>query len=116
MTPHSVRLGLIQRANSGDTEANLSGALEGISQAADQGAQVVCLQELFRWPYFCQHEDPKLFDSAETLPGCLEASQSDPARTQLGLPLPVRWSRRSRRLATRHIWDSQENSESRSRS
>jgi N-carbamoylputrescine amidase len=41
----------------------------GIRDAVARGANVVCLQELFRGPYFCQREDPKLFDLAEPVPG-----------------------------------------------
>ena len=38
-------------------------------EAARNGAQIVCLPELFRTQYFCQREDPALFDLAETIPG-----------------------------------------------
>jgi N-carbamoylputrescine amidase len=44
-------------------------AVAGIRQAAEAGAQVVCLPELFRSPYFCQRQDPSLFDLAEPIPG-----------------------------------------------
>ena len=40
-----------------------------IRQAASQGAQIICLQELFRSPYFCQKEDVCFFDLAEPVPG-----------------------------------------------
>jgi len=50
-------------------EANLARALDGISQAAADGAQVVCLPELFRSLYLCQSEDPARFDWAEPIPG-----------------------------------------------
>jgi len=52
-----------------DPEANVEKAIERIRQAAQAGAQVICLQELFRSPYFCQREDPSLFDLAESIPG-----------------------------------------------
>jgi N-carbamoylputrescine amidase len=48
---------------------NIERAVERVSEAARGGAQVVCLQELFRSQYFCQREDPALFDLAETVPG-----------------------------------------------
>src|SRR5207244_1251541 len=54
---------------SSDTDENLNRAVAGIRQAATRGAQVVCLPELFRSPYFCQREDPQLFDLAEPIPG-----------------------------------------------
>ena len=40
-----------------------------IKDAAKRGAQIVCLQELFRSQYFCQTEDIQLFKLAETIPG-----------------------------------------------
>ncbi len=65
----AVRLGLIQRASSEDAQANLSAALEGITEAAARGAQIICLQELFLSRYFCQEENPDRFDQAESVPG-----------------------------------------------
>ena len=49
--------------------ANLKKAIAGIGEAAKKGAQIVCLQELFRSQYFCQTEDIELFKLAETIPG-----------------------------------------------
>src|SRR5208337_2592733 len=48
---------------------NLAKALERVSEAARQGADVVCLPELFQTQYFCQREDAALFDLAEPIPG-----------------------------------------------
>jgi N-carbamoylputrescine amidase len=50
-------------------EANLSRAVAQIQAAAERGADIVCLPELFRTGYFCQEEDPALFDLAEPIPG-----------------------------------------------
>jgi len=50
-------------------EDNFAKAVEQISQAARQGAQIVCLQELFRSRYFCQSEDTACFRLAESIPG-----------------------------------------------
>jgi N-carbamoylputrescine amidase len=63
------RVGLIQMACSPDAEDNVRRALEYVCQAAQRGAQVVCLPELFRTQYFCQREDAALFDLAEPVPG-----------------------------------------------
>jgi N-carbamoylputrescine amidase len=52
-----------------DRAANLDKALHQIEQAAIQGANVVCLQELFNVPYPCQSEDHARFAWAETIPG-----------------------------------------------
>ena len=48
---------------------NLDKAVNLIHEVARCGAQIVCLQELFRSQYFCQKEDPTLFDLAEPIPG-----------------------------------------------
>src|SRR6516225_6262467 len=50
-------------------ERNLEKAIDRIRQAAEKGAQIICLQELFRSQYFCQRQDPSLFDLAEPIPG-----------------------------------------------
>ncbi len=65
----SFTLGLVQTSCAADPDANLERALSGIERAARGGAQIVCLQELFRSPYFCQRQDPALFDLAEPIPG-----------------------------------------------
>ena len=62
-------VGLIQMSCSAEPEQNLQKALDRIAEAAKQGAQIVCLQELFRSQYFCQQENPELFDLAEPIPG-----------------------------------------------
>lgn len=67
--PRTLTIGLVQRAASADPQQNLARALEGIEQAAAQGAQVICLQELFPTLYFCQAEDYAPFDLAEAIPG-----------------------------------------------
>jgi N-carbamoylputrescine amidase len=64
-----VTLGLVQMSANEKPEANLSKAMARIREAAKKGAQIVCLQELFRSPYFCQSEDQRSFRLAETIPG-----------------------------------------------
>ena len=64
-----VRVGLVQMRCGGAPEANLGRALAGISAAAARGAQLVCLPELFRTPYFCQTQDPRHYALAESVPG-----------------------------------------------
>lgn len=67
--PDRVQIGLIQMSCGPDPEKNFHKAVDCIRQAASRGAQVVCLQELFRSVYFCQKEDVAFFDLAETIPG-----------------------------------------------
>jgi N-carbamoylputrescine amidase len=64
-----LTLGLVQMRCGPDPEANLEQAIARIRQAAQAGARVICLPELFRSPYFCQRQDPALFDLAESIPG-----------------------------------------------
>jgi N-carbamoylputrescine amidase len=79
---------LVQMAMSADSEENLGRALEKIRQAARAGAQVICLPELFRWPYFCQREDAALFDLAEPVPGETTRAIS-PLAAKLGVAVVV---------------------------
>src|SRR5216684_8700550 len=64
-----VTIGLVQMRCEPEPEANMRKAIERIRQSAAKGAQIICLPELFRSPYFCQREDPSLFDLAEPIPG-----------------------------------------------
>ncbi len=68
-TKNTVTVGLIQMSCGEKPELNLKKAVARIGEAAQKGAQIVCLQELFRSQYFCQSEDIKLFSLAETIPG-----------------------------------------------
>ncbi|MGO9829973.1 MAG: carbon-nitrogen hydrolase [Myxococcaceae bacterium] len=62
-------VGLVQLRCSLNPAENLENAVVRIREAAQRGAQVVCLPELFRSQYFCQREDVALFDLAEPIPG-----------------------------------------------
>ncbi len=68
-TSLNVRIGLIQMRCVEDPRGNMEHAMEMIRTAAAQGAQVVCLPELFRSLYFCQRHDINQFDLAESIPG-----------------------------------------------
>ncbi len=63
------KIGLLQMSFTQDTNENLNKAVEWIANAANQGAEVICLPELFRSQYFCQTENIDFFDLAETVPG-----------------------------------------------
>lgn len=64
-----LNVGLIQHACTDNVDANLEASVRGIRAAAEQGAQLVVLQELHRGLYFCQQEDVDQFDLAEPIPG-----------------------------------------------
>jgi len=75
-----VRIALIQQRGSADPDANLLATLARLHEAADRGARIVCTQELFRSPYFCQTEDHVQFELAEPIPGPTTAALSAVAR------------------------------------
>ena len=64
-----MKIGLIQQANTPDIEKNKQNLKHKIREVAKQGAQLVVMQELHNSLYFCQIEDPAIFDLAETIPG-----------------------------------------------
>jgi N-carbamoylputrescine amidase len=74
------KVGLVQMRMGPDPEANFALAIERIREAARLGAHIVCLPELFRTQYFCQREDLRLFDLAETIPGPSTARLAESAR------------------------------------
>ena len=69
MSRPTFRVGLVQMAMSRDPRENEEKAAARVEDAARRGAEVVCLPELYRSPYFCQGEDPAFFDLAEDVPG-----------------------------------------------
>ena len=75
-----VTHGLVQMRCESQPEANVEKAVQQIREAAKRGAQIICLQELFRAPYFCQREDAALFDLAEPIPGPTSERMSAVAR------------------------------------
>lgn len=64
-----VKVGLVQMTCTHDKESNLNKAISQIQVAAKQGANIVCLQELFTSLYFCDVEDYDNFHLAEAIPG-----------------------------------------------
>jgi len=64
-----VRAALVQAGWTGDKESMIKAHEEYARQAAASGANVMCFQELFYGPYFCQVQDPKYYVYAESVPG-----------------------------------------------
>ena len=69
MRDQVVKVGLTQMACSPDVAANRDKQLALLHRAADEGAKVLCTQELFASQYFCQVEDHRFFGLAEPIPG-----------------------------------------------
>lgn len=64
-----MKVGIIQQANSADLKGNISRLTDKIRLLAQQGAELIVLQELHNGLYFCQMEDVNIFDLGETIPG-----------------------------------------------
>jgi N-carbamoylputrescine amidase len=84
--PHAskFRIGLVQTSCASDPNENLAKTEWRIREAAAQGAQIVCTQELFRSRYFCRAEDHDMFALAEPIPGPTTKSLGALAR-ELGI-------------------------------
>lgn len=81
-----IKVGLIQQSNTNDIHANMQQLKANIEDCASKGAQLVVLQELHNSLYFCQTEDTRLFDLAESIPGPSTRFFGDIARS-LGIVL-----------------------------
>src|SRR6266576_7089786 len=68
-TSLSFTVGIIQESVTSDGRKNVDRAEARIREAAEKGAQIVCLQELFNAPYFCKSQKHERFDLAEPIPG-----------------------------------------------
>ncbi len=64
-----VRAALVQANWTGDKESMIAAHEDYARKAAAQGAQVICFQELFYGPFFCQVQDAKFYEYAEAIPG-----------------------------------------------
>src|SRR5260221_14129548 len=71
-----VKCGLIQASNALDTnapldkirQANVDKHMVLIERAADQGVQILCMQEIFTGPYFCAEQTPRWYEATEAIP------------------------------------------------
>jgi len=85
-----IRAALVQAAWTGDKESMIKAHEEYARQAAAQGAKVMCFQELFYGPYFCQVQDQKFYAYAESVPGpTVERFSALAAELGMVLVLPV---------------------------
>src|ERR1700760_1000824 len=64
-----VQVGIVQMSCTANKHENLQKAINKVKEAAQKGAQIVCLQELFTSLYFCDVEDHDNFQLAEAIPG-----------------------------------------------
>ncbi|MGZ0148132.1 nitrilase-related carbon-nitrogen hydrolase [Kribbella sp. WER1] len=85
-----VRAALVQTSWTGDKESMIKAHEDYARQAAAAGAKVICFQELFYGPYFCQQQDAEYYEYAESVPGPTTERFAELAR-ELGMVmvLPV---------------------------
>jgi len=76
----NFHIGVVQMSCTPEPDENLERAIAHIRTAAQKGAEIVCLPELFQTQYFCQREDVALFDLAEPIPGKATKRLGDVAR------------------------------------
>ncbi|CAK0766781.1 N-carbamoylputrescine amidase [Gammaproteobacteria bacterium] len=69
MNSSQLTVALIQHPCTEDRTSNLAASCRGIRSAAAAGARLILLEELHSGVYFCQTEDPRCFDAAESIPG-----------------------------------------------
>jgi len=81
-----ISIGLIQMSCSDDSEENHDKAVDYIREAASQGANIVCTQELYKSRYFCQTADSTMFNLAEKVDeGSSTVRQLSELATELGI-------------------------------
>jgi beta-ureidopropionase len=74
--PRTVKCGLIQATNAAPTDApiaeikraNVEKVLQMIGDAARQGVQILCMQEVFNTPYFCAEQETRWYEAVERIP------------------------------------------------
>src|SRR5437016_13929511 len=86
----SFTVGIIQEAVTDAVDENVARAESHIREAAEKGAQIVCLQELFNAPYFCKSQKHERFDIAEPVPGpTVEKMQALAKELELVIIVPI---------------------------
>ena len=84
-----IKVAATQMACTGETEENINKATNLIKQAADKGANIILLQELFQTPYFCIQYDEDIFKLAENFENNKILKQKSDLAKKLNVVLPV---------------------------
>ena len=84
-----VRAAIVQTEWTGDKDSMIKKHEDYARQAAEQGAQVMCFQEIFYGPYFCQVQDNEHFDYAEPMPGRADLKAMQDLAKETGMVLVV---------------------------
>ena len=87
----SVRAALVQAEWTGGKESMIDKSVSYARRAADQGAQVLCFQEIFSSAYFCTVQDPSFYDEAEEIPNgpTIQRMTALAAETEMVLVVPI---------------------------
>lgn len=93
--PRRVIVAATQMACDWDSEANIARAERLARKAADQGAQIILLQELFETPYFCIEQDPRHFALATTLDDNRAIRHFRPIAKELNAVIPISFFERA---------------------
>lgn len=88
-----VKIGLIQASNDVDghepvsvhKEKAIEKHIKLVREAAEKGAQIICLQEIFYGPYFCTEQNAKWYDAAEEIPNGPTTSRFQALARELGI-------------------------------
>jgi N-carbamoylputrescine amidase len=83
----TVRAALLQTDWAGTQEAMIDKHEEAAREAAADGAQVMCFQELFYGPYFCQVQDPQFYSYTEPIPDGPTTKRFQSVAKELGMVL-----------------------------
>ena len=98
-----VKLAMIQLQGAYEKAKNVEKACARVGEAARQGAQIICLQELFNTIYFCYQENPKYNEWAEPIPGPTTDAVAEVARREgVVVIVPLFESDRDERGETAH--------------
>ncbi len=84
-----VKGALIQATWTGDQKSMIDKHIEYAHKAAKEGAQIMCFQELFYGPYFCQEQDTKWYGLTEPIPGGPTTKLMQDAAKETGMVLVV---------------------------
>ena len=84
-----VRAAIVQHSYKGDKEAMIEAHEQSTREAAAQGAQVMCYQELFYGPYFCQVQDAEFYSWAEAIPDGPTTKRMQELAAETGMVLVV---------------------------
>jgi len=84
-----IRAAIVQTSWTGDKQSMIDHNLDYAKQAASQGAQVICFQELFYGPYFCQVQDAEYYEYAEEIPDGPTTQRLCEAARDLGMVMVV---------------------------